>query len=214
MNKRKRIAWIIAVFIICILAAGCGKAEAKNFEYPLGFVCGILLSLLIVRFLVWFVRKLGGRIDPKCRKDSYDERQLLARGQAYKSAFFTLLFYIVAVSVLNDMLGISMFMSFCGVWIGVCLSIMVFVVNCIIKDAYMSLYENARGVIIVFSIVGIMNIGIGIPVILQGHPFQENGAISLDWTNLIVGVLFFIILIVFCGKLLYNKRHSEEDDEE
>lgn len=77
----------------------------------------------------------------------------------------------------------------------------------------MSLYENIRGIIMVFSIVGILNIAVGIRTILERRPLLENGAISIEWTNLVVGILFFVILIVFCGKVIYNKKQFDEEAE-
>lgn len=213
MKRAKRIVYLIMVIVTGVFTTGCGKTEGQNLEYLLGFICGILCGLVLIRFMAWLVSKLGGRIQARCRKDSYDERQLLARGQAYKTAFFTLLFYTLAVSLLDDIFGISIFMSFCGIWIGIALSIMVFAVICILKDAYMSLYENIRGIIMVFSIVGILNIAVGIRTILEGRPLLDDGAISVEWTNLVVGILFFVILIVFCGKVIYNKKQFEEEAE-
>lgn len=215
MKRGKRVGYIIMAIITGIFTVGCGKTEGKNPEYLLGLICGVLFSLVFIRLLAWLVSKLvGGRIDTRCRKDSYDERQQLARGEAYKAAFFTLLFYTIAVSLLDNIFGISIFMSFCGLWIGVALSVMVFVVICILKDAYMSLYENAQGIIAVFAIVGILNIAVGIRTILEKRPLLENGAISVEWTNLVVGILFLVILIVFCGKVFYNKKQLNEETED
>lgn len=214
MKRRKGVVYIIMVILAGVLTAGCGKTEGQSLEYLLGLICGILCGLVLVRLLAWIASKLGGRIDTRCRKDAYDERQQLARGKAYKAAFFTLLFYTMAVSLLDNIFGISIFMSFCGIWIGIALSIMVFAVMCILKDAYMSLYENAQGIITMFSIIGILNIAGGIPAILEKHPLLENGAISVEWINLVVGILFLVILIVFCGKMLYNKKRLDEEAED
>lgn len=164
--------------------------------------------------MIWIVCKFGGRIDLKGRQDSYDERQLLVRGQAYKAAFFTLIAFVTLASLMSELFEIPLFMSFCGMWIGVCFSIVVFAIICIWKEAYMSLYQNAKGVILIFSFVGIMNIGAGIRVILEKRPMLENGAISIDCTNLVVGILFWLVFIVFCARLIYNKKHSEEEEEE
>lgn len=214
MKIGKRVVYITMVMMTGVFTAGCGKTEGQNPEYLLGLICGILCGLVLVRLLAWIIAKFGGKIETRCRKDSYDERQLLARGQAYKTAFFTLLFYNLAVSLLDDIFEISIFMSFGGIWIGIALSITVFAVICILKDAYMSLYENTRGIITVFSIVGILNIAVGIRTILERRPLLENGAVSVEWTNLVVGIMFLVILIVFCGKVIYNKKQFDEEAED
>lgn len=95
----------------------------------------------------------------------------------------------------------------------VCISLAVFATICILKDAYMSLYENVKGVVIMFSAVGILNIAIGIGNIVDGTSLIENGVLSVRCTNLIVGLLFIYILPVFIGRVIYNNKQLEEDEE-
>lgn len=211
MRYIKKMIWIVAVLLICVFVDSC--IEKKSAAYLLGLLCGLIFSVLFFVFLKWVAGKLGGRIELKCREHAYDERQLLARGKAYQAAFFTLVAFLLMASLLEDAFELPLFMSFCGMWIGVCLSLAVFAVICIWKDAYMSLYENVRGVILLLSAVGIMNIGVGMRVILERRPLLENGKISLDYMNLVVGALFCVILVVFCARVLYNKKESEEDEE-
>lgn len=198
------------------LKYGLETGGRRSGYYYLGMLSGFVFAIFIIIILRWIVGKMGGRIEVPCKKDSYDERQLLARGKAYKFAFFTLIFYMSIISLVSEFNGISWFMSFCGIWLGVCLSIMVFAVICILEDAYMSLYENAKGVIMVFTVVAVMNMGVAVRIILdrEGHPLLENGKISVDYLNLVVGVMFCIILAVFCGKVIYNKKHLDEEEEE
>ncbi|MDE6759322.1 MAG: hypothetical protein K2J90_01440 [Lachnospiraceae bacterium] len=196
------------------LEYGLEAGGTRSVYYYLGMIFGVIFTFLLLAFLKWLVGKMGGRVERCGRKDSYDERQQLARGKAYKYAFFTLIFYMTVVSLISEFNRISWFMSFCGIWIGVCLSIMVFAVICILEDAYMSLYENAKGIIMIFSIVAIMNLAVIVRVIVERRPILENGAISLDYMNLVVGVMICVILAVFCGKVIYNKRHLDEEEEE
>ena len=193
------------------LEYGCGEVKGESLETYLGAVIGIVTGFIFVAFLAWLIRKMGGKFGCKNCKESYDERQMIARGQAYKTAFFTLMFYMCIVSFISEFSGNPLLMSFTGIWIGVCLSIIVFAIVCIIKDAYMSLYENAKGIIMMFLAVGISNIGIGI-LNLEKQPMIENEALSIHCINLIVGITFLIILAVFCGKLLYDKQNTKEEE--
>lgn len=195
---------------IC-LKYGYGEVKGESLEYYLGVVIGIAIGIIFVAFLKWLIQKIGGRFGCKNCKESYDERQMIARGQAYKTAFFTLMFYMCIVSFISEFSGNPLLMSFTGIWIGVCLSIIVFAIVCIIKDAYMSLYENAKGIIMMFLVVGISNIVIGI-LNLEKQPMIENEALSIHCINLIVGITFLIILAVFCGKLLYDRRNTKEEE--
>ncbi|MDE6625206.1 MAG: hypothetical protein K2K56_02415 [Lachnospiraceae bacterium] len=196
------------------LEYGLVKDSGPGMYYYLGMVCGVVFTILFLVIMSWLIRKTGGKVSWGYRKDSYDERQQLARGEAYKYAFFTLMFYMTVVSVISEFYGMPLFMSFCGIWIGVCLSITVFAVICILKDAYMSLYENAKGVMMLFSVVALMNIGVAVRIICEGRPMLEDGAFSVDCVNLVVGIMFCVILAVFCGKVVYNRKSSEEEEGE
>lgn len=186
---------------------------AMSIYYLLGVICGVALGLVLVAVLVWLIRKLGGKIDLERKKDAYDERQMLARGVAYKYAFFTLMIGMMNISLLGEVAGIKLFMSMAGVWLMVCISLAVFATICIVKDAYMSLYENVKGVVIMFSAVAILNLVIGIGNLIYGMPILENGVLSVHYMNLIVGLLFVYILPVFIGRVIYNNKQLEEDEE-
>ena len=60
-------------------------------------------------------------------KNTYDERQILARGKAYQTAFIVLVGYVLAASCLDEFFYCPQLMSFGGLWLGVCLSILVYV---------------------------------------------------------------------------------------
>ncbi len=186
---------------------------SMNLYYLLGVICGVAFGLVLVALLVWLTRKLGGKIDLEGKKGAYDERQMLARGVAYKYAFFTLMIGMVIISLLGEVAGIKLFMSMAGVWIVVCISLAVFATICIMKDAYMSLYENVKGVVIMFSAVALINIAVGISNFVDGVPLVENGVLSTRHVNLIVGILFVYILPVFIGRVIYNNKQLEKDEE-
>ncbi len=190
-----------------------------NIEHILGFIAGIIAGLGLVYFLSWIIKKMGGKIEfggglsRRCNADNYDERQQLARGVAYKRAFFVLMLYISVVSMLSEVADIIIFMSFGGMWLGVCIALIVFAVSCIFQDAYMSLYENAKGVSMMFSIVGVLNLVIASPYLTGEKPVLEDGVISASCVNLMVGVAFIVILFAFIGRVLYNNKRMEEDEE-
>ncbi|MDE5966655.1 MAG: hypothetical protein K2G89_07465 [Lachnospiraceae bacterium] len=194
------------------LEYGLEKSQKHSMYYYLGVICGFLFAFLIIMLVRWGILKTGGRIDLRCKADSYDERQQLARGIAYKRAFFALLFYIAVVSALSEM-DISIFMSFAGMWLGVCIALLVFVITCIVHDAYMSLYENAKGVTMLISSVGVLNILCGFEYLTGEKPILEDGVIAANCVNLMVGITFLIIVVVFVGRLRYNKKQWEEDGE-
>lgn len=179
-------------------------------EYWLGLICGMASGVIFVALAAWIIRKIGGKFGGcGMKKKTYDERQLLARGKAYKNAFFTLIIYFIVAGTLYDFLNIRMLMSFGGLWIGICISVGVFAITCILKDAYMNLYENAKGIMMLF-LVGVLNIAISI---LNKVSLLEEGVVSLESINLIAGILFLVISAVFFGREIYNKKQLGEDEE-
>ncbi|MDD6069563.1 MAG: hypothetical protein PUC12_01945 [Clostridiales bacterium] len=198
----------------------------ENIWYVLGLFAGIIMGFAVVVIIAWIAKKAGGKFGIFCKdkEKAYDERQLLARGQAYKVGFFTLMIYVVLAAFLDEIWDIHILMSLGGMWIGVCLSIAVFAVICILKDAYMSLQENARGIMIVFGGIGIMNICCSLPRLLHGEglievaqtvkygKIYEYTKLSINSMNLIAGILFLILMAVFAGKLWYDKKHEDEEE--
>lgn len=198
------------------LEYGVKKALPAYVPGMLGLVFGILCGILALVLIVWLIRKMGGQIDigVRSKQDSYDERQMLIRGQAYKAAFFTLMGYMFVSSVLDEMFEIPLFMSFGGMWLGICLSIFVFAAICIWRDAYMSMYSNAKGMILSFLILGIVNLIGGSRLVWNEGLLLENGALSNACVNLVSSVLIFAVLLVFIARLLYNRQHVEGEEEE
>lgn len=197
--------------------------------YVLGVFAGIVMGVVILVVITWIAKKFGGKFGAFCKDKEkvYDERQFLARGQAYKVGFFTLMIYVMIAVCLDEIFEIHILMSLGGMWIGVCISLAAFAIICILKDAYMSLQENARGIMIVFGAIGFVNICCSsLPHLLHGEGFTEvgqgvkNGKIyeytklSTSSMNLISGILFFILMAVFAGKLWYDRRHEDEDEDE
>lgn len=216
-EKNRLVRIIVKVCLGCMLVALIGKEYMENgenitLEYVLGMLAGLIVGLLSVVILVWLIRKLGGKVSWNSDR-AYDERQIIARGKAYQAAFVTLAFYMMIISWFSEMVGVTWFMSFGGMWIGLCLSILVFAVICILKDAYMSLYENTKGSIMLFTVAALSNLIIGIVNLTEEGSLIKDGVISAACVNLAVGLLFTVISIVFCGRVIYNKKHLEEDEE-
>lgn len=200
-------------------------SDDKNVFYLLGFIAGILLGVLILFIFSKIVKKFGGKVVFGCGKDrkDYDERQMFVRGKAYEAGFFTLIGYILIVGMLLDVMECSFIISFGVLWIGVAISIGIFVIICIVKDAYVSLRENAKGILIMFGSIGFLNLVSGLPNRnnwLEKVEITRNGQ-TMECTkllpgivNLVLGILFFILMAVLIGKIWYDKKQEKEDIEE
>lgn len=177
-----------------------------------GYVLGVLCGLLFGIFLVILIRRINRQ--KSGLRGCYDERQKIAQGMAYKTAYFVLLLYIGVVLLLAEAKITEIFLSFAGLWLGVCISIAVFVVICIWKDAYISLNENSRIFLMTFGTLGLMNFVGVIHMISEHEPFIVDGKLTTSCLNLITFIMLAVIMAAFCIKSKYNKRCEEEEEVE
>ena len=177
----------------------------KNIAYNVGFIVGIV-SVMVIAVIVAMIKKKKG--EPA---SVYDERQEIARGKAYKAGYFTLVIYIVVISVVQMWLENIVLLTFAGLWIGVALSVGVFVIICIIQEAYVSLVQKPIGIIIGFIIPAVSNIVGGIPM-LKKYGVIENNQLSNGIVNISCGILFGVLSVVLIGKQVYNLFYSEMEE--
>lgn len=139
----------------------------------------------------------------------YDERQVAARGQAYRRAYFTLL-----ISLLVYLCSEGLFGMWCdaaaGAGICVCLSAGVFAVSCIVNDAYRRLNERPRSIILVSGSLAAVNLAIAALHIAHGE-MMENGILSFRVNNLAVGVMGAVILAAYLVRLNAVRKEREEE---
>ncbi len=173
-----------------------------KWSYVAGFVVGILLVVLI-KFL--FDRR---KTEQKKGCD-YDERQRLARGEAFKYGFFTLLAWVVFTSVICE----DGMPQWCSLLVlnmtGVGLALLVFGCYCIAKDAYMSLREKPLSMYIVTGVAGFSNLGVALHHFGEQGGLFEDGKLGLSMVNLILGIVFIVLLAVFFAKMRQNQEETE-----
>lgn len=164
-----------------------------------GLAAGLIAGLLFVAFL--FQRKI---LDMQ-----FDERQERARGKAFQYGFFTLLISAYVYGISDLLLG-----KWCDVLTGVTLCVAaglgVFAVTCILRDAYLSLREKPRTIMIMFALLSIVNLGFG--AMYHVSPgLVENGVLTFRAVNPIVGAMTLVILIVYIVNYLLQNRGEEAE---
>jgi len=208
---KKSLAGIIAVVVLLALIItgviiGTTSEGNPRLEYITGFIVGLLIVAVIsVIFILVFLKatKTDGSI--KCK---YDERQELVRGRGFKYAFFTMLIYnfVIPMFELCDIElpadGTALFM------LGAIFGLLVYVVYAIWNEAYFSLNENPKAVMIGFAFIGLLNLGFGIARMVEGT-FLTDGKLTYTSMNFMLGIVFMIIFITLAAKQMVNKR--EED---
>ena len=193
--------------------------------YYLGVIAGALSGLALVALLAWIIRKFGGKVSmfkgKKCM--DYDERQLVVRNKAFKYAFFTLIAYVTIAQLMNEISGISLFCSLGGTCIGITFSIAIFVVYCVCNDAYISMQENKKGILLLFGGLGLINLIITIVGVMRNQMefletvqimrdgvLTDNVIISFQSMNLICVVLCIVICVAIIIKSLFEEKEDEE----
>lgn len=173
-----------------------------NPTYIWGFLCGlgvVALACILIRFV--FRKKAWARCG------EYDERQRAIQGQAYKYAFFTLLIALLLGGIAEEMAGVHpvdlfTFAVLC-MWPALC----VFATYCIVKDAYIALNARRRALIVLFLLIGAINIVIAV----TGDGFVCAGALDSSVTNLVTGIATFYVGGALCVKDVCERRRGDEE---
>lgn len=160
-----------------------------------GMLMGILAGLLFGGILLFFKKK-GAR-----KKCEFDERQELIRGRGFKKGFFSMAIcnavaacYSMAVEKsIIDVSTSSIFSIMIGAG--------VFAVYCIWKDAYFSLNENRKQMLILFAIIAICNFSVLIAEYESGDSILiKQGVLQPEVINIMCGVLYVVIFMTFLAK--------------
>ena len=176
----------------------------KSLSYALGVIAGILLVFLVYGILMVVTKRRG-----KCANAQFDERQVVARGRAYRYAFFTVLFYLLGWGLFELAADIRLWDTYTGCFLDVFLSVTVFAVVAILNDAYFAVNERPATYLGIFALVTVLNLGIGVwNLVTGGDPIVEHGMLTYHSVNLLVGGMFLVILIVAAIRVWQGKRED------
>ena len=173
-----------------------------SLEYNLGLLAGVLVGALVGVGIVALLFKL------KVMDLTFDERQERARGQAYKYGFWTMMACLLLYGFSDMVLG-----RWCDVITGVMLcaapALMVFASVCIVKDAYLSLKEKPRKIMMLLTVIAALNLGIG-GMNLKCGRVVKDGVLTYGAVNGICGAMLLVILVVYVVNYLLAKREDGE----
>ena len=172
----------------------------------LGYNFGILAAVLVGALVGLGIIALLFRL--KIMDLTFDERQKRARGQAYKYGFWTLMTCLLLYGFSDMVLG-----CWCDVIVGVMLcagvALVMFASVCIVKDAYLSLKEKPRTVMTMLTVVGSLNLFIGVMNWKNGQ-VVENGILTFAAVNGICGAMVLVILVIYVVNYLLGRREAGE----
>jgi hypothetical protein len=169
----------------------------------LPFALGILTGLVFVALVLLIKHKITEKPFFK-----YDERQQLARGKACQSALIVLIGYTFLNGLLSEA-GWKWCDDFTSAVIGMFFTLLIFAIQCILTDAYLSLLEKPRTVVVLLVLVSIMEFAISF-FIPNSHSYIMNQPANFNLICLSAGVVILIVLLVFIGKLFADKRARAE----
>ena len=144
----------------------------------------------------------------KKQEKRYDERQLLARNAAFKTAFFTLAGYCVVCAFLN-MLGINWALTATQMFLGVILSIGVFACICLYRDAFFDFAKKNQKLYIfemmAFSVIQFIG-GVGM---LHGQPIWGEEGLSIVSIVFATALCFFAVGVTAAIKTYTDARQED-----
>ena len=159
-----------------------------------GIIVGIAIALAVIK---------GLNKDHKVRT-KYDERQLRARGDAYRYGFFVTIFACVLFMVL-EAAGSLEVLGYSSYFIAILIGIITQFTYSIFHDAYIGLNTNMKKYLIFMSIVGAINLASGILPMIHGE-FMEDGKFGTGFMNLLCGGMFLILAGELAVKKMLDKK--------
>ena len=91
--------------------------------------------------------------------------------------------------------------------------LMVFVAYCVWHEAYFSLKDKEKSLLVFFGFIGVINLIITIMAILDGS-MMANGKISFNALNLVCAVMFIELFVVVLLKKISTSKETDEEDED
>ena len=139
--------------------------------------------------------------------NDYDERQVLARGRAFKWGFFSLMICLMVYGF-TDMLIEPWCDTLTGCIICICVSLLVFASICIRQDAFAGIWRNRKRNLTVLLVLTLANLLFGVSHIIDGDLLRD-GVLSFRSVSLIVGITTGLVLLVYWLHGLHERGEAE-----
>ncbi len=176
-----------------------------NTLYWAGVLVGLAVSIPIVMLLLrWMRGGHGSGFFSKCSE--YDERQNAARGKAYRDGFWAMAVASVLCAALTELLPLPVAASSI-ILISCFLGLGVFVVSCIMRDAYIGLHDNVSRWLVIIVAAGGLNLWLGLG--LWPFTLEDRGP---RWLNLFCALLMAVVLAAMGVKAVLDSRAQDEEE--
>lgn len=179
--------------------------NGKSLAWYAGFAVGILAVAIVVTVVRTVQKRLG------INRGEYDERQQVQRGAAAQRAYVTLMLLLCVNGIVSGALDVHWAQPGVDSFLCLFVSVAVFVVECIRRDAYFTVRQTPRSGILIFTMVTLCQVPATIMHAVDGD-FIADGQLTLAVINPACMVLFAVVLVAVLCRLRQIKR--EEADEE
>ena len=176
--------------------------DGKSLAWYAGFAVGILAVAIVVTVVRTVQKRLG------INRGEYDERQQVQRGAAAQWAFVTLLLLLCVNGIVSGALDVRWAQPGVDSFLCMFVSVAVFVVECIRRDAYFTVRQTPRSGILIFTVVTLCQVPATIMHAADGD-FISGGQLTLAVVNPACMVLFAIALVA-----ILIKRHGDRQEDE
>ncbi len=174
--------------------------EAYSLGKLIGVIIGFAIGLAIVVVIALICNK------NRKMKTEYDERQLILRGRGFKMGFYAMVIW----AAFNIALAVTGFeipmepeiLAFSYIVVGVLTDVLF----CIFHDAYWGMNNNKARYLILFALIGGLNLAVAIRAHLHGELVKDGRLGSLG-INLFVAFLF---VLIGCAVLIQMIREKSE----
>lgn len=177
-------------------------------SHSFSFIVGALAAAIVLVLIVALREKAGGLSG--FSEKNYDERQQRARGIAFKSGFFTMVAYSFLYGASDLLCDKPWCDLFTGNLLGIVIGTSVFAVVSIMKDAYMSLKDRPKKMMLLFAVIFLLNLGIALMRTLEGEKLTENGMLTFVSANYIVAAMLMVIFAAMGVKSLVDRKAASE----
>ncbi len=164
------------------------------------WILGILAAIVVLCIgTVWVERKFPG--------ESYDERQKLSRGNAYRLSFWLGFFYslIMVVILIRQVEGEKTVEPYLLIFFGVFIQAVVYHTYCVLTHSALPLSEKPGVAIAGYALCGLMQLwNIGDKAELL--PLTFVGKASSIWINIVSGAGFLYLALMHTINLLRKEK--------
>ncbi len=163
---------------------------------------GIMVGVMIA---AWVLARKN-----RNKESEYDEMQQKIRAGGYRIGFFTSLFLMLVVILLYEMNLLTPVTPGFAVYAALILSVTVFAVYCILRDAFLSVRGKAGSYLVIFGLITAVESIVTIRYLAEGKMIMDGKLSFAGGAPALMAVCFLTILATLVVKTIRNRKEEKE----